>query len=79
MFSRLKKKPKKLQVYAKKLIPGLSQLFGKDLIFTYQEVNGQLITIEQKELKFGELIIKNILILQWLELVLQLWVIQIQI
>lgn len=29
MFSRLKKKPKKLQVYAKKLIPGLSQLFGK--------------------------------------------------
>ena len=29
MYKRNKKNPKKLQIYAKKLIPGISQLFGK--------------------------------------------------
>ena len=29
MYSKNKKNPKKLQIYAKKLIPGISQLFGK--------------------------------------------------
>ena len=29
MYKKNKKNPKKLQIYAKKLIPGISQLFGK--------------------------------------------------
>ena len=31
MYKKNKKNPKKLQVYAKKLIPGISQLFGNYL------------------------------------------------
>ena len=34
---------------AKKFIPGISQLFGKDLIYICQEINGPFIILKRKE------------------------------
>ena len=48
-YKKFKKNPKKLQQYASKLIPGVSQLFGKDQICTYPEALGRHTTLKLKE------------------------------
>ena len=53
MYKRIKSKPKKLQKYAKNIIPGLSHYLEKDQTYIYLEENGQLIIRKQKVLRYG--------------------------
>ena len=59
MYKKYKKNPKKLQIYAKKLIPGISQLFGKRPELYLPGGSWPTYYSKTKGLTFEEMIIKN--------------------
>ena len=70
MFKKLKKNNKKLQNYAHTLIPGLSGLLGKRPEMYLPGGKWPTYYSKAKGINIWDLKGKNILILQWSELVL---------
>ena len=65
MYSKLKSNPEKLQKYARKLIPGVSQLFGKRPELYLPGGNWPTYYSKAKGVHVWGIDKKNMLILQW--------------